>query len=270
MDPVLNSYLAWLRERGVSFVVSDDLERRPDFDGPLRKDDGSPKLFQVNGAPILEHRDVDAVFAADHATADVAAAMERPSIWNGAQVVWDIGCGTGILAILAARAGARVIASDVDERAIALARATVAEANALVDLRLGPYADPMKGEAPADLIVANLPHKPNAGTLPVAQDGGPNGARHHNVLRVQAKERLKPGGRVLMFLHSLPAPEVLRAYGQTFDLSLASWKVRWFGPREYGDLQQTFAARAKNNTSYLVRDGTRVGPVGCVWVATAR
>lgn len=69
----------------------------------------------------------------------------------GTRVV-DVGCGTGVLAIAAARSGAEVVAIDIDPRAVAVARANAARNGAAVDVREGDVAS-----APhADVVVANL------------------------------------------------------------------------------------------------------------------
>ena len=47
-------------------------------------------------------------------------------------------------------------------------------------------------------------------------------------------------GRVLFFLHSLPSPNLLRAYADAFDLTLLAWKRRYFLPDEYGPLMSVF------------------------------
>jgi SAM-dependent methyltransferase len=67
-------------------------------------------------------RGADAVGAPDLSALNTAASLPRVS----AGAVLDVGCGAGLLSLLAARAGARVIGSDVDARALDFARTNAA------------------------------------------------------------------------------------------------------------------------------------------------
>lgn len=78
-----------------------------------------------------------------------------------AECVADIGCGTAVLAMAAARVWpGRVIASDIDEVAVDVARANLA-ANGLMDrvecIQAEGFGHPLLAEAaPFDLIFANI------------------------------------------------------------------------------------------------------------------
>lgn len=90
-----------------------------------------------------------------HATTRLCLkAIERIMRESPAETVYDVGAGTGILAILAAMMGARhVVAVDNDPVAVAAAVEN-AEINAVnVENRVGS-ADDLKGQA--DLVVANI------------------------------------------------------------------------------------------------------------------
>ncbi len=90
-----------------------------------------------------------------HPTTRLALELMEETIKPG-DVVWDIGTGSGILSIVAARLGAsRVIATDVDETAVAVARGNVL-ANGVgdvVEVRLGSV--PADAGTP-DLVVINI------------------------------------------------------------------------------------------------------------------
>lgn len=64
----------------------------------------------------------------------------------------DYGCGSGILAIAAARLGARVVAIDIDAQALASARENARANGVSIELRSSTDAPP----APADVVVANI------------------------------------------------------------------------------------------------------------------
>lgn len=84
-------------------------------------------------------------------TGCLAALQEQPL---DGRSVCDVGTGTGILAIAAARLGAaHVVAVDLDPQAVACARANVARHDVPVEVRLGSV-DAAGG--PFDLVLANL------------------------------------------------------------------------------------------------------------------
>ncbi|MCC5947213.1 MAG: 50S ribosomal protein L11 methyltransferase [Nitriliruptoraceae bacterium] len=70
------------------------------------------------------------------------------------RAVADVGCGTGVLAIAAARRGASpVVGVDIDADAVAVSRANVAANDVDVELAIGSVGD-LAG--PADIVCANL------------------------------------------------------------------------------------------------------------------
>ena len=66
----------------------------------------------------------------------------------------DLGCGSGVVGLLARRAGAEVTACDVSPRAVAAARD-----NGLPDVRLGDLFAPVNGEC-FDVVAFNPPWYP--------------------------------------------------------------------------------------------------------------
>lgn len=90
----------------------------------------------------------------------------RSGAWFGAQVaartrpgqrLLDLGCGSGVVGALAARAGAVVTAVDIDPRAVAAARR-----NGIADARQGDLFEPVAGER-FDRIAFNPPYFPGEG-----------------------------------------------------------------------------------------------------------
>lgn len=89
----------------------------------------------------------------------------------GGQVL-DLGCGSGALACLAARDGARVTGIDVNPRALAFARFN-AELNGVeVELLQGDLFAPVAGRR-FDLVVCNPPYVISPASTFVYRDGGP-------------------------------------------------------------------------------------------------
>ena len=264
-------YLDWLRSHGVAFEVAKDLVRDEDHDGPLVEGDEEMRPIELPGiAPFVEHRDPAQGLAADHATISLARAL-LPRLDLGARF-WDIGCGTGVLAVAAGLKGASaIVATDVDERAITLARRTAADANVNVRFSHGVLLEAVPARLEADFVAANLPHKPcpPSGGLPLSQRAGEDGAEIHAAFAAQAAARLKPGAVVGFWLHSLPDPRLLDAY-RAFDLTLASWKRRFLARGEYADVLPWFLDRAKRGTSYVAEAEGRLFLVGGSWLARRR
>lgn len=126
---------------------------------------------------------------------DVAAAGHDPAR------VLDLGCGTAVLAMAAARIwpGAEILASDIDEVAVEVARAN-AEANRLahrlVCLEAAGLDHPaLRDAAPFGLILANILKGPLLDLAP------------------GIAASTAPGGRVILSgLLTTQAPEILAAY----------------------------------------------------------
>jgi hypothetical protein len=258
----LQRYLDWLEGHGTRFRVAEDLWQDSDHRGPLIVGDGETRAIELPGLPpFVEHRDPGSGLAADHATIFLARTLLGGGHLARGGRFWEIGCGTGVLAVMAGLAGARtIIATDIDARPLTLARRTAADANIAVTFCRGSLLEPVPLQAVAEVVTANLPHKPVAAphVLPPTQDGGPEGDRVHCAFASQAEARLPEGTRVFFFLHSLPHPRVLHCYHESFELTLLAWKRRFLGPREYGALQDHYVERAKAGTSFLVdRDGER-------------
>lgn len=105
----------------------------------------------------------EAFGTAHHATTlGCLLALDRLARGRRYRRVLDLGCGSGVLAIAAARAlpDARIVASDVDPEAIAVARANVARNRArarIAVLAARGLAHPrLRAAAPFDLVLANI------------------------------------------------------------------------------------------------------------------
>lgn len=89
-----------------------------------------------------------------HPTTKLALALALPRIGAGA-VVFDVGCGSGILAIAAAQRGARVYACDVDPIAVAATRKNF-KANGLRAARVARASGIPPSFGRASLVIANI------------------------------------------------------------------------------------------------------------------
>jgi release factor glutamine methyltransferase len=124
----------------------------------------------------------------------------------------EVGCGAGLVAMAAARAGAQVTATDLNPHAVDLASRNARSNGLAVDAR---EADLLAGLAgPFDVVAFNPPYLPTApdevvpGPLNLAFDGGLDG--NQTVLRFAAQvAALRPLPRAVLVVHSSlsdPAP----------------------------------------------------------------
>lgn len=77
---------------------------------------------------------------------------------NSGEEVLDVGTGTGLLAILSAKFGGRVLATDILLQAISLAEINAKKNNVLIDFKLGNLFEPFLGKK-FDVIIANVPQE---------------------------------------------------------------------------------------------------------------
>lgn len=121
--------------------------------------------------------------------------------------VLEIGTGIGLAAVMAARAGARVVATDVMEAAVQCARAN-AVLNGVadrVDVRLGDGFEPVRGLT-FDLICTSPPQMPTppererADAAAAADNGGRDGWSLLDRVIAGAPAHLNRGGRLVFTL----------------------------------------------------------------------
>jgi release factor glutamine methyltransferase len=145
------------------------------------------------------------VYAPQHDTRLLGQALRAEGVRAGMDVL-DIGTGSGALALLAARMGGRVAATDVSWRAVLTARANAARHGQRILVRRGDLAGAVAGRT-FDLVISNPPYVPAPHPRPAAHsaarawDAGRDG--RHVVDRVCAHmpDLLRPSG-VLLMVHS--------------------------------------------------------------------
>ena len=126
---------------------------------------------------------------------------------RGGEVVLDYGCGSGILAIAAAKLGARqVLAVDIDEGALTAARENATRNAADIQLRHSRAALAER----FDLVVANILTNPLC------------------VLASLLAERVTPGGRIaLSGILETQAQQVIDAYAPHLQLTVGASAEGW-------------------------------------------
>ncbi|MEE3362320.1 MAG: 50S ribosomal protein L11 methyltransferase [Anaerovoracaceae bacterium] len=164
-------------EHDVSMRVADDSEWKDKYKEFFRALDLSDRLVvrpswdstpAGPGKKVIELDPGMAFGTGGHATTAMCAELLDEEGCEGKDVL-DIGCGSGILSIAAARLGAEsVLAVDIDEEAVSAASQNV-EKNGLsdvIEVRRGDLAEGT--DLTADIIAANLMAELIAGFLPDA------------------------------------------------------------------------------------------------------
>lgn len=143
------------------------------------------------------------VYAPQEDTALLAGALRREALPPRARVL-DMGTGTGVLAVAAARRGARVTAVDISRPAVWTARLNALLARTRVRVLRGDLAGPVEGST-FDLVVANPPYvpspRPPGRGAARAWDAGHDGRLVLDRICGEAPRLLRPGG-VLLLVHS--------------------------------------------------------------------
>jgi methylase of polypeptide subunit release factors len=112
----------------------------------------------------------------------------------------DVGTGNGIQALLVAPFAQRVVATDVNERALAFAALNCAlNGRDNVELRLGSLLEPVAGER-FGLVVANPPYVISPESRYVFRDSGMGGDRVSESLVRELPAHLEPGGHASVMI----------------------------------------------------------------------
>jgi release factor glutamine methyltransferase len=170
---------------------------------------GEPLAWIVGGAPFWDLRvRVDPGVYVPRPQTELLARRAAERLPDDGVAI-DLCTGSGALAawLSARRPGARVVATDIDERAVACAKANGVEAYA------GDLFAPLPGELAgrADVVVAVAPYvpRPELGLLqrdtltfeaPLAYDGGDDGLDVVRRIVAGAPRWLRPGGSLLLEL----------------------------------------------------------------------
>jgi SAM-dependent methyltransferase len=124
---------------------------------------------------------------------------------NPDETVIDVGCGTGVLAFVAARLGAgRVFGTDIVPDAVLAATANARRLGLSdrTEFRAGNLFDPVP-EVTADVVIGDVSGIPDeiasvAGWFPGGHAGGPTGAEVPVAMLERVHERLRRGGRMYL------------------------------------------------------------------------
>lgn len=195
--------------------------------------DGTSRwVFSDVDASVVDH-----VPGPDHVLGVGAASLSllRTTPTTPVQSVLDLGTGSGVQLLGQLDSAENIVATDVHERALALAQATIATTDAQnVEFRHGSWFEPVEGES-FDRIVANPPFVvglPEVGH--VYRDSGLNLDGASELVISQAVEHLNPGGTA----HLLAA--WIHSSDEAWQQRVASWLPRtgvsaWVLQRDVAD-----------------------------------
>lgn len=121
---------------------------------------------------------------------------------EGVRTLVDVGTGAGVGAVMAADCcpGAEVIGTDINDRAVRLARVNAAHSGVPMDCVETSGLDAVSG--PLDLVVANPPYIGGDSGRTYRDGGGMLGAQLSFDWAEAAAQRLAPGGRLLLYTGS--------------------------------------------------------------------
>jgi methylase of polypeptide subunit release factors len=151
--------------------------------------------------------------------------IKHQHLWGSSSNVLDLGCGSGLLGIQLARAGSRVVATDINPQAVWVAgvNARLNNCDSYHETRQGSLYTPLLITEKFDLIVMNPPyyaHTPHT-ALEQAFMAGPQ-LEVLTAMLVGVASHLKAGGQALAVLSSTiplgPSLEAARQAG-------LSWQV---------------------------------------------
>jgi methylase of polypeptide subunit release factors len=187
----------------------------------------------VGGAGGIGNRAEGVVLGVGGASMTLAGITVRTPVTSAL----DLGTGSGIQALHAARHATRVTATDVNPRALHITALTLALSGVpAADLREGSLFAPLAEGETYDLIVSNPPFVISPGARLTYRDGGMAGDDLCRTLVQQAGDRLNQGG----FAHFLANWEHVE--GEDWTDRLRSWVPRgcdaWIVQRETQDVTQ--------------------------------
>lgn len=143
----------------------------------------------------------------------------------------EMGPGTGLLSIHAAKLGAIVTAADVNPHAVECTKRNAAKNSVRIDTVKSDLFEKVRGNY--DVIVFNPPYLPGAATstswIERAWSGGDEGSETAVQFLNDAWKHLSPGGRIFMILSSVGGlMSVLRSARERYDSEMLEEKHMFF------------------------------------------
>ena len=148
-----------------------------------------------------------------------------------AESLLEMGTGTGLVAVHAARLGAKVTAVDVNPHAVECAKRNAARNNVRLEMIHGDLFDKIPGSF--DVIAFNPPYLPGETTstawIEKAWSGGEEGSEVAVRFLRDAWRHLNPGGRIYMILSSVGGlMSVLKAAKERYSAEMLAEQRMFF------------------------------------------
>lgn len=143
----------------------------------------------------------------------------------------EVGAGTGLIAIHAAKMGAKVTATDVNPHAVELTRRNAARNQVRIQVLQSDLFDKVNGYF--DVIAFNPPYLPSDSSstswIERSWSGGEKGSEILVSFLDQAWRHLAPGGRIYMVLSSLTGlTSVLKAAKERYESEMLEEQRMFF------------------------------------------
>ena len=143
----------------------------------------------------------------------------------------EIGAGTGLLSIHAAKLGARVTAADFNPHAVECTKRNAAKNSVRIDTVKSDLFEKVQGNY--DVIVFNPPYLPGATTstswIERAWSGGDEGSETAVKFLNDAWKHLSPGGRIFIILSSVGGlMSVLKSARERYDSEMLEEQHMFF------------------------------------------
>jgi methylase of polypeptide subunit release factors len=188
-------------------------------------------------------------------------------------VVIDVGTGTGVLAIIAAKLGAsRVLAVDNSPEVEDVGRAN-AEAHGVsdrIEFHQGDLFDPIDEGIEADVIIGDVSGVPDSlaavsGWFPTGVGGGPRGSELPIRMLREAVRRLRPGGRVFLPTGSLQDETAILEAARAVYSKVASLREKMIPLPSLIAESETLKSLIADGIVHLVPKGSRFLWESRVW-----
>jgi len=166
--------------------------------------------------PHLVIRDCPQVYHVDEDSVLLVRSLE---VSEGEKVL-EMGCGSGVVSIHCARAGAEVTAVDVNPFAVECTRQNALRNGLDMDVHLSDMYSNVQGRF--DVIVFNLPYLPvqEEGVLAKAWSGGESGIKPLDRLLEGAVDHLEENGRMIVVVSSLMDQRSLQELLSCYDVEV--------------------------------------------------
>ena len=174
--------------------------------------------------------DIDALPEVYNPSDDSYLLLEVVDVLPGQRFL-DMGSGTGILGIHAARQGAKVTASDINPHAVECTRQNALKNNASIGVIRGDLFEGIKDDF--DVIAFNPPYLPGKAAstswIEKAWSGGEDGGEIAVRFLAEAWRHLAPGGSVYLILSSLGGlTSVLKSAKERYEAEMLAEKRMFF------------------------------------------